>query len=294
MQGAGFFTFGVGGAQVSVVSDGAFVMQPAQVFPEVPKRELEEAAKAAHLSPDAYPGQVNVLLVRRGNDVILIDTGCGRGYSPTTGFLLPNLARAGVRPSDVTHVILTHAHPDHVGGLRDEQGRPTFGRAKVYVNRDEHDFWTSPDPRMPGTLAPASMQAQVIKIATAAFAGIRESLELVKPDDTIAGLVKVIDARGHTPGHIALRIGTTAGDSVLHLGDALFVPPLQLKHPEWHALFDADPVLAATARRRLFDLVAEEQMLVCPAHAPFPAVGYIDREADAYRWTPKVWQWDAQ
>lgn len=293
MQGAGFFTFPLGECRVSVVSDGGFVMKPHEVFPEVPQSELEETAKAAHISPDAYPGQVNTLLVRHNSDVILIDTGAGRLFGPTAGYLIANLARAGVKPEDVTHVVLSHAHPDHIGGLLTPDGKPRFPKAKVYVNRAEYEFWTGENPTMPGSLVAPEMLKMSIGAATAAFAGAKDQLQLVKPDDVVAGVVKLIDARGHTPGHVALQVGAAEGPHLLFLGDALFIPGLQFKHPEWHAAFDADPVLAASTRRKLLDMAAKDGDLASAAHAPFPSVGYIDSEADTYRWTPKPWTWMA-
>jgi glyoxylase-like metal-dependent hydrolase (beta-lactamase superfamily II) len=291
LQGAGFFTFQHGEATVSVVSDGGFVMKPGEVFPDVPKAELEQVAKAAHVSTEGFPGQINTLLVRRGNDVILIDAGSGRNFGPTAGFLLPNLSRAGVAPADVTHVVLSHAHPDHVGGLLTADGKPTFARAKIFANKAEYEFWTGPDPKMPDSLVPPDFQKVMINAATTAFAGVKDSLEIVKPDDTIGGLVKLIDAPGHTPGHVALRVGAADGPHLLYLGDALFILPLQLKHLDWHAMFDADPVAAAITRRKLLDMAAEGGTLATASHLPYPSLGYFDREGDGFRWTPRPWTW---
>lgn len=291
LQGAGFFTFRHGEATVSVVSDGGFVMKAGDVFPKVPKAELDEVAKSAHVSPDGFPGQINTLLIRRGNDVILIDTGSGRNFGPTAGLLLPNLSRAGVAPADVTHVVLSHAHPDHVGGLLTADGKPTFARAKVFVNKAEHDFWTGPDPQMPDALVGADFKSMVIAAAKKAFAGVEGSLELLKPDDTVAGVVKLIDAPGHTPGHVALRVGAADGPHLMYLGDALFILPLQLKHLDWHAAYDADPVAAALTRRKLLETAAENGTLATAAHLPYPSLGYFDRDGDGFRWTARAWTW---
>lgn len=291
LQGAGFFSFPLGEATVSIVSDGGFVMKPTEVFGDVPKGDLEAAAKETHVSLDGFPGQVNCVLVRRGNDVVLIDTGAGRAFGPTAGYLLTNLSRAGVRPADVTHVVLSHAHPDHAGGLLSDDGKPVFTRAKVIVNKDEHDFWMGENPKLSNSKAPEELQQMMVTSAKKNLGGVKSQLELAKPGDRVAGVVTLVEAYGHTPGHVALRVGTTDGPKLDFLGDALFILPLNLRHPEWHALFDADAIQAADTRRKLFEAAAKSGNLTSAAHAPFPAAGYIDVDAAAFKWTPRPWTW---
>ena len=199
LQGAGFFTFALGEATVSVISDGGFVMKPAEVFAGTSESDLKAAGDETHVSLDGFAGQINTLLVRHGNDVILIDTGAGRAFGPTAGFLLTNLAHAGVKPADITQVVLSHAHPDHAGGLLTAEGKPAFPRAKVILNQKEHDFWTSDDPKLPNCKAPAELQAMMVDTAKKNLGGVKSAIELAKPGDSIAGIIKLVEAYGHTP-----------------------------------------------------------------------------------------------
>jgi glyoxylase-like metal-dependent hydrolase (beta-lactamase superfamily II) len=289
IQGAGFFRFKLGTLTATQVSDGGFVMDPSQIFPKIDPAELEAVAKAVHISPKSFPGQVGVLLIENGTDRAIIDTGCGRAFGPATGFLQQNLRNAGLSAADITHVVISHAHPDHVGGLLNPEGKPAFPNARVYVNRVEHDFWTDA-PDLSGMAVPDEMKKMVISTAQTALAGVKGKLELVKPGDMIAGVIEVIDAPGHTPGHVAFKVAS-GDEAIYHLGDCLHVLPLQLKHPEWHPAFDSDPERAVVTRRAILDRVAAEAKLVTGVHVPFPSVGYIDAEAPGYRWTPKPWTW---
>ena len=290
MQGAGYYGFALGEARVTMVSDGGFAMQPRVMFPGTPEAAIVEACRVAHVSPDGYPGQVNVALIERGDIRLIVDTGCGKLFGPTTGFLVPNLRRAGVEPESITHVALTHAHPDHIGGLLDASGRPTFANARVFANRAEHDFWTG-NPTMPkDTPFPAAMIQMMIDSARAAFAGVKDRLELFMPGDSVAGLLTAVDAPGHTPGHVAFTAGE--GDRALMLlGDSIHIFALQMAHPEWHISFDRDGAQAEASRRMLLAMAAKSGAITTAAHAPFPPAGFVDADGGAFRWTSRPWEW---
>lgn len=290
LQGAGYFKKPLGQAMLYLVSDGGFPMDPAELFGEVPSERMAEAKKEAFLSKPTVPGHVNTLLVKEGSDLILIDTGCGNNFGPTTGKLLQNLKRAGFAPTDVTHVVLTHAHPDHIGGLATADGRLAFPNAEVIINKAEHDFWTGPSPSLPKSRTPPQGVAAMAGIASKALAAARSKLRLAKPGDRVGNAITLVDAAGHTPGHVALMI-ESGGESLFYVTDAVHVPSLQLANPDWHIEFDSDPELAATTRRELLDRAARERLLVAGAHIPFPSFGHIVSQEGAYRFVPAVWEW---
>lgn len=288
-NGDGFYRMSLGTSELYLISDGGFPMDTASLFGSVPERAMEEARKQAFLTKPAVPGHVNVLLVKDGTNLMLIDTGCGKSFGETTGFLPKNLARAGFSPSDITHVIITHAHPDHIGGLVDGD-RLTFPNARVFVNAAEHTAWTVASPQFPKTKVPVEMLKAMVEGARHAFEVATPKLELLKPTDQVGGIITVVDAPGHTPGHIALRIDS-AGEPVLYLTDTVHVPSLQFAHPQWHVLYDADPELAARTRKMILDQVVRERRMVAGSHIPFPSFGHLVAQGNGFGFVPIVWEW---
>ncbi len=289
LQGAGFYKMQLGKATVYLVSDGGFTMEPAVLFGDVAADKMELAKRSAFISKPTVPGHVNTLLVREGSNLILVDTGCGQNFGPTAGFLLRNLKRAGFDPSAITHVVVTHAHPDHVGGLVGLDGKLAFPNAAVVINRAEHAFWTG-TPSLSKMKVSAEMQTMVIGTAQTVLAAAKPKLELAKPDDRVGSAITIVDAPGHTPGHIALKI-ESEGESIFYVTDAVHVPALQLANPDWHAIFDADPVQAAITRRGLLEKAAKDQSLIAGAHIPFPSFGHLASEGSGYRFVPSIWEW---
>ena len=290
LQGAGFYRRRIGQAEVVLLSDGGFPMDPVALFGEVPSHEMEAARRSAFHTAATVPGHVNALMVCEGSNVILIDTGCGSLFGPATGFLSRNLTRAGVSANDVTHVILTHAHPDHIGGLVGADEKLAFPKARIVINRAEHDFWTQPAPTMSKSRAPAEMQAMVIDVAKRVFAIAQPKVELVKPCDKVGAAITIVDAAGHTPGHVALGI-ESGGESMIYVTDAVHIPSLQLANPGWHVLYDADPEQAVETRRMILAKAAAERMIIAGAHIPFPATGNLVADGEGYRFVPAIWEW---
>jgi glyoxylase-like metal-dependent hydrolase (beta-lactamase superfamily II) len=289
LQGAGFYRTTIGDVRVDLVSDGGFAMDAKALFGDVPADAMEAARIETFMPEGIYPGHLNTLLVREGANVILVDTG-GAAMAPTTGRLIANLGNAGVAPADVTHVLVTHAHPDHIGGLLDASGKPAFPNARVLVSEAEHAFWTGSDVKAPQSKLPYEAIKGMAAGATKAFDAVKERLELIRPKQKIGGAITTIDAAGHTPGHLALRIDS-GNDALLYVTDAVHIRPLQFARPEYQILFDADREQAMKARKTLLDMAATDRLRISGAHLAFPAIGYVERKGEAYAWVPDVWRW---
>jgi len=258
---SGLLRFDVGTIRCTVLSDGYFSNPAQSFFPEAAANEIPQ---------EQIVSPYTCLLVQTGTRVVLVDTGAGAA-SRTSGAMIPRLALEGVHPRDVNIVILTHAHPDHVGGALDTVGRPTFPNACYCIAELEYEFWT-------GVRAGASAPRDTL-------AALRPKLDLIEGEAEIAPGVRVIPAAGHTPGHLAVAVSSGA-DSLLNLGDAA-THPLHLRHPEWRNGFDIDPDRALVTRRRLLDMAAAQNMRVMAFHFPFPSVGRIEaREPDGWEWMP--------
>ena len=215
---------------------------------------------------------------------MLVDTGFN-GAQPGTGQLLPSLRAAGVAPADITTVVLTHAHPDHILGLLGADGLPVFAAARHVMARPEWDFWAT-DPSLGELAIDAATREQFRAAPRAVLPAIRDRLELVDFGGEVAPGIVALAAPGHTPGHMALEI-TSGGERLLHLVDAATHPVLHLRHTDWFSPVDNWPAHSVPTRRRLLDRAAEERPLVLGYHFEFPGLGWVVRHGEAdWRWEP--------
>lgn len=288
VQGAGFYRHKLGEIELILLSDGGFDMQPKSLFPGTGD-QLIETAKKQFLSPDSVPGHVNTLLIRSGGKTLLVDTGCGNLFGPSTGKLPKNLQRAGVDPETIDHVLITHIHPDHVGGLLQEQA--LFTKATIHVSTTERSFWSNPD--LSKSILPEEMKTQIatggqkfIEYLKAAGNRVHEFANTI---ELLPG-VRVELAAGHTPGHVIVSI-ESGQESLLYITDCAHMAPLQFVHPEWKAIFDVDAEQGIQTRQKIYERCAADRLLVAGSHLPFPGFGHIDRLNNHYAWVPIVWRW---
>jgi glyoxylase-like metal-dependent hydrolase (beta-lactamase superfamily II) len=290
-MGAGSFRFGVGEFECVSVSDGALNYPPESLFSNVPLEHVEEALRQLDLPTSQVMTPYTCLYIDTGEHRVLVDTGAGDlgahaaqvfpgldHSTSVTGLLLENLRDSGVEPSEIDTVVITHAHPDHVGGTLNETGELVFPNAHYFISGEEWEFWSSDAAT---TKAPPFM----VETARRNLEPLKERLTLVEDASEIVPGVRAIATAGHTPGHIALSIASD-GERLLHISDAVLYP-LHLEHPEWTPVFDMLPEQASTSKRRIFDLAAEEDALVFAHHfPPFPSLGRVRKQEQGWRWQP--------
>ncbi len=195
-----------------------------------------------------------------------------------TGDLRRNLEAAGVEASEVDTVIITHAHPDHVGVTLDDEGELVFANARYVIGREEWESWTS------GTAAKHAPPIMV-DIAQRNLEAIGDRLTFVDNGDEILPGIRVVTTPGHTPGHVALEI-SSVGEILLHISDVV-IYPLHLEHPDWTPVFDMLPEAAEMSKRRTFDRAAEQGALVFGHHfPPFPNLGHVRKPGSGWQWQP--------
>ena len=286
-----YYPFKLGKFDALLANDGCFTFPGVQPFfaTEGKPAEVTAALNAAFLPTDSVTLSCNSLLVNTGRERVLIDAGCGAMY-PGMGQLAANLKTAGVKPDEVTAVVLTHAHFDHFGGLFDPAGKPAFPNAVLHLPEAEEAFWTGPNPDLTGARVPAEMVAQVLAGTRKFFAGLPGKVERVRPGQKLfGGAVEVVAAPGHTPGMVAVLVDGGGSDQLLHIADAAHHHVLMFARPDWSAGIDTDPATAKVTRRRLFDRAAADRLRVTAAHLPFPGLGHVRRAGTGYEWVPEPW-----
>jgi glyoxylase-like metal-dependent hydrolase (beta-lactamase superfamily II) len=290
---AGVYQFKVGDFKVATISDGLLTLPPLPTYaPTADPEEVERAMVERFWLPDNLSLYFNATYVDTGTHQILIDTGAGVELGAGLAKLTQNLRSVGVQPQDIDVVIITHAHPDHIGGIVAPDGQLTFPNAHYYVSADEWQFWTAPTIDLSPLIIPESFKQGMIASAQKHLGAIANKVTQFQPNQEIVPGIIAIAASGHTPGQTALQIQSGASQLIV-TADVFFNEAFDLEHPEWQTGFDFDPQQAAETRRRLLDQVTQDRTLVVAYHMPFPAVGHIRSAGDRYEWEPVLWQFNS-
>lgn len=278
--------FKLGGFQVVVIKDGARASdKPQETFGTNQSPEtVAELLQANFLPADQFVNSFAPVLVDTGSEVILFDTGLGEaGRVNGMGRLVEGLAAAGYKREDVSIVVITHMHGDHIGGLM-EGGKPTFPNARYVAGQAEYDFWV--DPARAGTPAEGGQKGVLANVKPLA----EKTTFIADGADVVSGITAMA-AFGHSPGHMIYRLESEGRQLVLAADTANhFV--LSLQRPDWEVKFDMDKAAAAATRKRVFDMIATDKLAFLGYHMPFPAVGYVEKVETGYRYVPKSYQFD--
>jgi len=273
----------VGDIVVTAVSDG-FLDGNLEVL-----RNVEQDEARQILTDNFRPARrtaVNCFLIYTAGKLALIETGCGRLMANTGGKLLNNLAAAGVDPASIESVLLTHMHPDHSAGLTNmETGARNFPNAELVMHENEPKHWFDDAAMAQGNDREKAMFFKAGRDQTEPY---RDRWRLFKQGEVLPG-VTAMPFHGHTPGHTGYLI-SSGEQSLLIWGDIVHIPEVQTARPEACMAFDTDKTQAEATRRRVFDMVATDKLMVTGMHLHFPGFNHLVRNGSGYRLIPVAWE----
>ena len=268
----------LGSATLTTVSDGSLMLPGSFIFDPMPKDELAPILAQYGQDSERLTPECNLALYRDGTNTVLFDVGSGPDFMPTAGTIVDSLDAIGLAPEDITHVLFTHAHPDHIWGLLDDFDEPLFYEASYMMGRAEWDYWWNP------------ATVNTIGDARAAFAvgakrrmeAIEDAVMLFDDGDEVLPGIAALSTPGHTPGHMAFEVrqGTEAA---LIVGDAIGNHHVAFAKPGWESGSDQDGITAAATRQMLLDRLSQEQMALVGFHLPDGGMGRAEKEGSAYR-----------
>lgn len=276
------YRFRIGAIEATAISDGPLSLgaPQADLFVGVSKEDFVKILSDNYLPTDKVTLEQNALVLNSGDRLVLFDTGMGadKSLGPDTGRLIINLKAAGIDPADIDAVVLTHAHSDHCWGLTAANGERNFPNAQIYMSQPDFDFWTDEANGRGNDLA-----KQQIDGARKHLLPNRERIAFIKDGQEILTGVQVMATPGHTVGHVSYMV-TSQGKSLCVVGDIAHHHAVSTSNPRAPMAFDTDGRQGVTSRMRTFDMLAAQRVPLLAYHFPWPGIGYVTKQGDAYRY----------
>ncbi len=270
----------LGNATLSTVSDGNLTLPGDFATANLPP-EAGAILESYGLTSDQYTPECNVTLYRDGTNTVLFDVGSGPDFMPDAGMLIDSLDEAGVGLEDVTHVVFTHAHPDHIWGLIDDFDELVFPEASYHMGRGEWDYWWNPETV--NTIGDARTTFAVGAKRRLEF--LEEQINFFDAGDEVLSGIAAVATHGHTPGHMGFEV-RNGSESAMIVGDAIGNHHVAFHHPEWISGSDQDGETGVASRQMLMDRMSAEKMAIVGFHLPGGGMGRVEAKDGAYRFVP--------
>lgn len=279
------YRFKLGAFEVTNILDGYVQGNgPHPAFGNNQPAEVVQALVQAHgLPATRHENPYVVTLVNTGKELVMFDAGNPKGRMKTAGHLSDLLVTAGYSPAQVDIVVLSHGHPDHIGGLMAD-GKPIYPNARYVFGATEFDYWNKGE-----NIPEARKPTRDLFMTQAAPLG--EKATMIKGNDEIVSGIRAVPAFGHSPGMLAFHI-ESEGKRLYNWADTANHYIVSIQHPEWHVAFDQDKDMAVEVRKKTFDMVSADKIPVVGFHMPFPSVGWVEKTAAGYRWVPASFQFN--
>jgi len=287
MQAPAYYRFKIGAFEATVLSDGplSFGAPSDDIFPGMSKADMTQVLNDNFLPTDDLELEQNTLLINTGDRLVLFDTGDGgsKMFGAKSGRQLANLWAAGIETKEIDAVVLTHAHGDHCWGLMSAAGTANFPKAQIYMAQADFDFWTD-ESNAKGDLMKAMIEATRRQLLSN-----RDRIVFVKDGEEFLPGIQAMAAPGHTVGHTVYAI-TSDGRTLLNSGDIAHHAVISTQTPRFAFIFDTDGAQAVASRLKVFDMLASQRMPLVSYHFPWPGLGYIAKQDDAYRYVASPMQ----
>ncbi len=268
----------LGSKIIDVVSDGNLSLPTSMLFSDIAEKDLLPILKKHKLPTDQLEPDCNLTLVRDGENTIIFDVGAGPNFMPSAGKLTEALDAINLDPADVTHVVFTHAHPDHLWGLLDEFDDPLFPNAQHMIGKVEWDYWVNPR-----TVDTIGAQRQAFAVGAARLLkGMEDRISFFNFGEEILPGIMARNSVGHTPGHTAFEV-RGGGESLMIVGDAIGNHHVAFEQPKWLAGSDQDKELGVKSRVSLLDQIASQNMMMIGYHLPYPGIGRAEKDASGFK-----------
>ena len=277
----GYYRVMLGDFEITALSDGTVDLPVGQLLTNTTPGAVDKSL-AASFEKSPLQTSVNAYLINTGSKLVLIDTGAGTLFGPTLGKLLDSLKASGYQPDQVDEILITHMHPDHVGGLIKE-GKIAFPNAVVRADKLDAGYWLD--------------QANLDKAAKADKGFFQGAMASLKPYVTsgqfkpfegateLAPGIRSIATPGHTPGHTSYVV-ESKGEKLVVWGDLVHVQAVQFANPSVTIHFDSNPGKAEAERKAEYAAAAKGGYLVAAAHIAFPGLGHVRADGKTYDWVP--------
>src|SRR6202521_2685424 len=276
-----FVTYKVGSAEVTAIYDGIWEKAHDPAFiANASVDDVKAAMVKAGLPADFVSIPFTVVVIKNAGKTILCDSGTGGQVQPTAGKLMTNMKAAGIDPTKIDTILISHFHPDHIFGLMEKDtNKLVYPDIEIIVSDVEYKFWTDPAviDRLPEARKGLARRIQAVFPTW-------KNIKKVEGEPEVAPGIRFVLAPGHTPGHRAFHL--SSGSSQLMISnDTAYVPALVVAHPEWRGAYDQDGAMAEASRRKLLDRVIAAKAMICGYHFPFPGAGTIQKDGAGYALT---------
>ncbi|EKK5221181.1 MBL fold metallo-hydrolase [Cronobacter sakazakii] len=280
-QAPGYYRMMLGDWQITAVSDGTVTIPADKLLTRITPDALKTRLADDALTPQVETS-INAYVINTGDKLILVDSGAGALLGNNGGHLPENLRAAGIDPSQIDTVLLTHIHADHSGGVQ-RDGKPVFPNAIVRVDQRDLDFWLNPahekevEASQLHTFAESEQSLRPV-ISAGKMKAFHAPAQIM-PD------IEALPAPGHTPGSVIYKV-TRGGETLLLWGDIIHVKAVQMPQPQVAIHFDVNQDEAVAMREKTLKMAAQSNAWVASAHIAFPGIGKIKAQGDGYRWVP--------
>ncbi|AZB10956.1 MBL fold metallo-hydrolase [Chryseobacterium sp. G0162] len=284
---SGFKKIKLGELELFILTDGYIHEKNLSSFaPRGNVTELKKILKDNFRSEDYIDMAINILLVKTKEKLVLMDTGMGIFADERTGFLLKSLQKAGFSANDITDIFLSHAHPDHMGGVVDKQNKLVFPNAAIFISKIEYDFWMNAsinDFNNSALKAHPEMLTQIIPALQNILKAIQPTLKFYDLNRTLYNHFNFQLAPGHTPGLTVTTI-SSGNEKLIYIADLIHSDIILFPHPDWGFSGDTDLDIAANSRKKFLKQLADTKIRAFASHLPWPGLGFTKIKAPGFEW----------